>query len=485
MRAEINQISQALERIASQYERISSSCPWGREELEDLDFFREYVTKGDRRFLSAFNGYRRLKPVATTLYENPRSPNLPASSCLKGFVFSGLRLAWSEYSKSGLNRETRGGAEQEESLIARSVAKRLVENTRLGRKEEATFEKLYKLISESKEGSELKESAIESMTTLLVANLLEKFLSKSVLSLEQNEVGKEVVQRFRSLLERNKGEFLKALGEAVASLKDSDAQDLLKEVEAIKRNKEKFELFLRFASRKHFEENPVDPVRARRIVAQGKPPGLTGVSAQAVEDLLQALLSTLTRGGTLRTADVSNIFSGAESMSLARKVFSYVRSLQPLIRDLENTKRLIDRLKEKISEASGDQGEKAGKGTPGNGSRNNNSRNNNRGNNRSTNQRSSSEKKIADLMGTKRKRYEELFRTIMNEILVLRELLDMLTRDPQRRTGPLGQAARALSTILSPLSQLLDEIAEILGLKKLWSVEGLLGLASEIALQVL
>lgn len=486
-RIELEQIASSLDRVSAEYEKLSSSCPWGRKELEDLEFFKEYVTKGNRQFLSAFNGYRRLKPVVYTLYDNPTSPKLPQSSCLKGFVFSGMKLAWSDHSAKGGGQvrfspegggDAGGAGAKEESLILRAVGNRIVEDRRITREEEALYERLLSLVlDEKRKRGEAYEAFEDAATAFLLYRVLQKTVSASSLSKEQYNVGQKVLEKVESYIQRGKDSLLDGLEKAISSSQEaSGTQDLLQAVQKMKRGKREFFDFLLFSAKKFYRENPVDPNRVRKVLSATKPQGLRGTQAQALEDLLSSVSSSLTRGGTLKMSDLSKIYANAESFSLARRIFSYVRDLQAVLKELERTKQLISKAESKVAELSSGPATRASR-PPAPTTRNSD---NPRGG-----KVSRGSKTFAELLGMRRKRYELLFKRVMEELLVLKELLSFLTKSPDRKGGPLAQANRAFGSAFGPLSELVDGIAEALGLRKLWSLEGLLGVASEVALQVL
>lgn len=472
---DINKILSELYRIGAKLSSLRSSCPWGGKELEDLEFFRKYVTNGSKQFLQQFNGYKKLKPFLYTLYDNPRSPRLISSNCLKASGLSVLRIAWSEFSKSSGKKELesfyRDGLE-----ISRSIYRRITEN--LDKEEEDLATKLIDLCYDRRRRA-LYDSFLNLIATSTIVSVFRKIGKTQgvVLSLSHEKVLKELEKEASNLLKESKSKFLDALSNYLKKNKSRSSQEGTGEEEVDLERLGKLlegEDFVNFMSRRFLEKRGFEPISQVFFswldrVASRVRGRLSKEEASIVSDLKDAVKGTFSKPGVVGLSDLLKVTSEAEAMSLARRLFSYYKSLEEIKSDLESLSKKVKGLLP--------QGQKGGKG----GSRKG-GQNGSQSGQRSSGNGSDNGEPAITIPDSSKKKVEEIFRSLIEEMAIIYEMIEYLTKT--RREPSLSRLKRAFSGLFRSIVNIIRSIAEALGLNKLLTFEGILAMLSELALQL-
>ena len=455
MDREIQQSVQRLFALEKKVEALRSSCKWGRDEVEDVEFFRRYITDGNTSFLSQYNGYRRLKPFVYTLYQNPNSPSLLDSNCLKSFAFSSLKIAWSEYlSKFGKINKT---SEVKESYDFR----RFYEN--LSDKE---LEKVVKdLYEKSSKDPKLRNvgQALEALSvTLLFREVFSKYVKEFALSKDQSEAVDKIVEALNKKSEELKNGLFSELERRKEEALPEDA-----DLEEIKKSKD----FEKAVAREYFTRNRgrVDRAKVESLVSEIKRL-VGGQDKKVVEDVLDSAKQFFTSPGQVKFGDLPKILGGAEAISLARKIFAYTKRLEEIAKEIEkennNIRKLSSGVKQNSNNPNRGNGNKNG-GNGGEGGKGGYS--NNRGGEGSF-----------SLSPNDKRRLEGFFKGVILELSILYELLDFLTK---KHRG-FEKFKRDFGKVFKRISDAIRSIAEALGLSRLLTPEGIIALLSELALQL-
>jgi hypothetical protein len=458
---EIQQSVRNLFALEKKVEELRSSCKWGRDEIEDVEFFRRYITDGNTSFLSQYNGYRRLKPFVYTFYQNPNSPSLLDSKCLKGFAFSSLKIAWSEYlSKSKGDKKFSGpvGESYDFSRFYESLSGKDVEEIVKGLYEKSSKDPKLRNIGQ----------ALEALSiTLLFREVFSKYIREFVLSKDQSEAVDKIVDALNKKSEELKdglfSDIDKIKGEVIPENVD---------FEEIKKSKD----FEKAVAREYFTRNRgrVDRAKVESLVAEIKR-SVGGQDRKSVEDVLDSAKQFFTSPGQVKFGDLPKVLGGAEAISLARKIFGYTKRLEEIAEETEKENKNIQKLSSSsLKQNSNNQnqannqsnGRKNG-GNVGNGGKGGSS--NNRGNEGSF-----------SLNPKDKRRLEEFFKGVIQELSILYELLDFLTK---KHRG-FEKFKRDFVKVFKRISDAIRSIAERLGLSRLLTPEGIIALLSELALQL-
>ena len=440
---EINKLIQNLLALESKVQGLRSSCPWGREQVEDVEFFRKYITQGNTAFLSQYNGYKKLKPFVYTLYQNPKSPSLLDSNCLKSFSFSSLRIAWSEYLSKGEKSNKRFS----EGVGGPYDFRRFYENLD---KSVESFAK--QLIEKPLRDPNLKNlgQIVESFSiAILFREVFDRYISKVILSKEQSKISDKIVK----VLEKKSDEIKAALFAELEKNKESFSLEDV-DLEEIKKSKD----FDRVLAREYFLKNRgvVNRNKVESLVSEIRR-SLSPKDREAAEEILTSSKQFFTSPGQIKLGDVPKILGGAEAISLARKIYSYLKLLEDIAKDLEEQNRKLQKL---VSRESEEDVKKNGNGRESNGR---------------------NEKQNHPPISTpNKKRLEEFFRGVLEEISILYELLDFLTK----RYRGFEKLKRDLRKTFKRITDAIKSIAEKLGLRNLLTPQGIVSLLSELALQL-
>jgi len=458
---EIQQSVQNLFSLEKKVEALRSSCKWGREEIEDLEFFRRYVTGGNTAFLSQYNGYRRLKPFVYTLYQNPNSPSLLDSNCLKSFVFSSLKIAWSEYlSKSGENKKFSGSIKESYDF------RRFYENISDNELDEVVKE-LYEKSSKNPKLRGIKQTLESLSIVLLFREVFSKYIREIVLSKDQSEAVEKIVEALNKKSEELKN--------ALFSDLDKRKEEVFPEnvnLEEIKNSKD----FEKAVAREYFTRNRgrIDRAKVESLVAEIKR-SVGGSDKKSVEDVLDSAKQFFTSPGQVKFGDLPKILGGAEAISLARKIFGYTKRLEEIAKEIEKENKNIQNLSSSRSRTNSNNpsqrnnqanGNKSG-GNGGNGGKSGSSSNQNGGDSFSLNPND-------------KRRLEEFLRGVVKELSILYELLDFLTK----KYRGFEKLKRDFGKVFKRIFDAIRSIAESLGLRRLLTPEGIVALLSELALQL-
>jgi hypothetical protein len=461
---EVQKLVQNLFALEKKVEALRSSCKWGREEIEDIEFFRRYITDGNTAFLSQYNGYRRLKPFVYTLYQNPNSPSLLDSGCLKSFVLSSLKIAWSEYlSKSGKKFSGSVGESYDFRRFYESLS---------GKELEEVVKELYEKSSKDPKLRNIGQALEDLSVTLLFREVFSKYIREFVLSKNQSEAVDKIVEALNKKSDELKNKLFSDL--------DKKKEEALPEgfdLEEIKNSKD----FEKSVAREYFTRNRgrVDRAKVESLVAEIKRL-VGGRDKKAVEDVLDSAKQFFTSPGQVKFGDLPKILGGAEAISLARKIFEYTKRLEEIAKDIEKESSNIQRLSSSSSKQNsnnqaqgngsknGDNGGKGGKGGEG-GKGSKGGSPNNRGNGGSF-----------SLNPNDKRRLEEFFKGVILELSILYELLDFLTK----KYRGFEKFRRDFGKVFKRISDSIRSIAENLGLGRLLTPEGIVALISELALQL-
>jgi hypothetical protein len=455
---EIQRSVQNLFALEKKVEALRSSCKWGRDEIEDVEFFRKYITDGNTAFLSQYNGYRRLKPFVYTLYQNPQSPSLLDSKCLKSFVFSSLKIAWSEYlSKFGKEKKTSG--DLKESYDFRRFYESLSD-----KKLEEIVKGLYEKSSKDPKLRNIGQALEALSVTLLFREVFSKYIKEFVLSKDQSEAVDKIVEALNKKSEELKNGLFSELDRRKEEALPEDA-----DLEEIKKSKD----FEKAVAREYFTRNRgrIDRAKVESLVSEIKRM-VGGRDKKAVEDVLDSAKQFFTSPGQVKFGDLPKILGGAEAISLARKVFGYTKRLEEIAKDIEKENKNI----QKALSSSPNQDSKGSNQV--NGSRNGGNGNGNGGKGGSSNNRGNG--KSFSLNPNDKRRLEEFFKGVIQELSILYELLDFLTK----KYRGFEKFKRDFGKVFKRISDAIRGIAEKLGLSKLLTPEGIVALLSELALQL-
>lgn len=477
----VQDVIKALSRVEDAYKNLHTSCPWGREELEEVQFFREYITKGNQAFLSAFNGYKKLKPVAYAIYQNPSSPQIKVGNCTKGFVFSGIKIAWADYLSELKKKE-----EASEPIDMLRSIRRRIDEARVGKEEQEALDKILGILTNPR-----NRSLNMSFERLVAASLVRRFLAQVenlVLSKEQQEANKKIGEKAKEIQREELKKVLKGLSEVLDEKERKEIK--LKILNDRNPEPDKYVEETGYLAKAHISKNGLSNQAVQGVIRElsSTASQVRGKARETAMDLVKSMERSLGGKGTVSREDVVSIASNAEAMSLARRVFSYLKQMEGLKKSLEDVKKKMEayenRLKEMERGKAQSQRNTAGnRAKEGENSGEEQKKNNARGVGEN-NKNSNTQKKLS-FPENQKKRFEALFADIAREIAVLGELLRFLTADERRKNGPLGRAASAFRSLASGILSALDSIAEALGLKRIWSLEGILAVATEIGLQLL
>lgn len=469
----VQEVVRDLSRVEAEYKKLYTSCPWGREEVEDVQFFREYITKGNKSFMSAFNGYRRLKPLAHKIYENPTSPSIKVGNCVKGFVLSAIKIAWSEYLADIKKKE-----ESSEPIdMLRSIqARKIEEAIDLRREEEENLKKVLEVVGDRK-NRQLNYLFEKMVAMVLVKRLLEK-VRELALSKDQDEAYKKLLETAEESLSEEVKKFVEAARQRVG-------EEVRKEVKFLNDKRPDFKRYeseILFLAREYIKKNGLENrvisetiSELRRVSNQ-----MGGRSRETAKDIISSLEKSLSGKEVVDRESVIKNSSDAEAISLARRMFSYLKNLEEIKRNLEQVKAKIEKYEKQLEEMKNRQG--LGSRKTEQGSKSGNARDKDSGNKGANSEK---EKKTSSLQFPQRQkeRFENLFRDIVEEIEVVLELLKFLTKEGNK-AGILGRALSAAGAIGRGVRSVIDGIADSIGLRRQWGVEHVLAVASEIGLQV-
>jgi hypothetical protein len=461
---EIQQSVQNLFALEKKVEALRSSCKWGRDEIEDVEFFRRYITDGNTAFLSQYNGYRRLKPFVYTLYQNPNSPSLLDSKCLKSFVFSSLKIAWSEYlSKSGGNKKFSGsvGESYDFSRFYESIS---------GKELEEIAKSLYEKSSKDPKMRNISQ-ALESLSiTLLFREVFSKYIREFVLSKDQSGAVDKIVEVLNKKSEELKNELFSELDKRKEEVFPDNV-----DFEEVKKSKD----FEKAVAREYFTRNRgrVDRAKVEYLVSEIKRL-VGGQDKKSVEDVLDSAKQFFTSPGQVKFGDLPKILGGAEAISLARNIFGYTKRLEEIAKEIEKENKNIQRLSSsspKQNSGNPSQGNNKGNGSKNGGDGSNGG---NGGKGGSSNNRG--KEGSFSLNPNDKRRLEEFFKGVIQELSILYELLDFLTK---KHRG-FEKFKRDFGKVFKRISDAIKSIAENLGLSRLLTPEGIIALLSELALQL-
>lgn len=456
MERELLQVVRKLFDLEKKVESLRSSCKWGREEIEDIEFFRRYITKGNTSFLSQYNGYKRLKPFVYSLYQSPNSPSLIDSDCLKSFSFSSLKIAWSEYlSKSKAKRSS--------SLVEESYDfRRFYEN--LSDKDlEIVVKELYERSSKNPKLRSLGQ-LLEAMSLIvLFREVFSKHISQSILSKGQSEAVEKIVE----VLDKRLDEVKKSLFSEIDKSKEELSIEGV-DIESVKNDKD----FDKVVAREYFVRNRgrIDKNKVEALVKEVKRLA-SGQDRQSIEDILDSAKQFFTSPGQVKFEDIPKILGGAEAISLARRVFRYLNRLEEVAKEIEEENRKLQRIYSSPKKDKEPNGSNVSNEDEKNGGRTTNPR---------SPQVNRNDGEKPPLSQGDRKRLEEFFRGVLLELNILYELLDFLTK---KHRG-FEKFKRSLAKTFKRISDAIKSIAEKLGLKRLLTPEGIVSLLSELALQL-
>ncbi len=462
---EIQRSVQNLFALEKKVEALRSLCKWGRDEIEDIEFFRKYITDGNTAFLSQYNGYRRLKPFVYTLYQTPNSPSLFDSKCLKSFAFSSLKIAWSEYlSKSKENKKF-------SRYVGESYDFRRFYESLSGKELEEVIKELYEKSSKDPKFRSVGQ-ALESLSvTLLFREVFSKYIREVVLSKDQSGAVDKIVEALNKKAEELKNGLFSELDKRKEEVFPEDV-----DFEEIKRSED----FEKAVAREYFTRNRgrIDRAKVESLVAEIKR-SVGGRDRESVEDVLDSAKQFFTSPGQVKFGDIPKILGGAEAISLARKIFGYVKRLEEIAKEIEKENNNIKRPSSSSSPSSpknnsnnqnqGNGGEEGGEGGDNGGKIGKGSSSNNRVKDGSF-----------SLNPNDKRGLEEFFKGVIQELSILYELFDFLTK---KHRG-FEKFKRDFAKVFKRISDAIKDIAEKLGLRRLLTFEGIVALLSELALQL-
>jgi hypothetical protein len=169
---------------------------------------------------------------------------------------------------------------------------------------------------------------------------------------------------------------------------------------------------------------------------------------------------------------------GAEAISLARNIFGYTKRLEEIAKEIEKENKNIQRLSSsspKQNSGNPSQGNNKGNGSKNGGDGSNGG---NGGKGGSSNNRG--KEGSFSLNPNDKRRLEEFFKGVIQELSILYELLDFLTK---KHRG-FEKFKRDFGKVFKRISDAIKSIAENLGLSRLLTPEGIIALLSELALQL-
>jgi hypothetical protein len=459
---EIQQSVQNLFALEKKVEALRSSCRWGRDEIEDVEFFRRYITDGNTAFLSQYNGYRRLKPFVYTLYQNPNSPSLLDSKCLKSFAFSSIKIAWSEYlSKSGGNKKISGS-------IGESYDFSRFYESSSDKDTEYIVKELYEKSSKDPKLRNISKALEDLSVTLLFREVFSRFIREAVLSKDQSEAVDKIVEA----LNKKSEELKNGLFSELDKRKDEALPENV-DLEEIKKSKD----FEKAVAREYFTRNRgrIDRAKVESLVSEIKRL-VGGQDKKSVEDVLDSAKQFFTSPGQVKFGDLPKILGGAEAISLARRIFGYIKKLEEIAKEIEKENNNIQKLSSSSNPKQNSNNQSQGNGNKNGG---------NGGNNGSTSGKVGSSNNQGkegsfSLNPNDRRRLEEFLKEVIQELSILYELLDFLTK---KHRG-FEQFKRDFGKVFKRIFDAIKSIAERLGLRKLLTPEGIVALLSELALQL-
>ena len=464
MDREIQQSVRNLFALEKKLEDLRSSCKWGRDEIEDVEFFRRYIADGNTAFLSQYNGYRRLKPFVYALYQNPNSPSLLDSECLKSFVFSSLKIAWSEYlSKSGGGKKSFGS-------VGESYDFRRFYESLSGKEIEEIVKGLYEKSSKDPKLRSIVQVLEALSITLLFREVFSKYIREFVLSKDQSEAVEKIVEALNKKSEELKNGLFSELDRRKEEVLPEDV-----DLEEIKKSKD----FEKSVAREYFTRNRgrIDRAKVESLVSEIKRT-VGGRNKKSVEDVLDSAKQFFTSPGQVKFGDLPKILGGAEAISLARKIFEYTQRLEEIAKEIEKENKNIQRLSSSSPKQGSDnqnQGNNRGNGRK-DGSNNGNGGNGGKGG--SSNNRGNGG--AFSLNPNDKRRLEGFFKEVIQELSILYELLDFLTK----KYRGFEKFKRDFGKVFKRISDAIRSIAEALGLSRLLTPEGIISLLSELALQL-
>ncbi len=469
----VQEVVRDLSRVEAEYKKLYTSCPWGREEVEDVQFFREYITKGNKGFMSAFNGYRRLKPLAYKIYENPISPSIKVGNCVKGFILSAIKIAWSEYIEDIKKKEE---SSEPIDMLKSIQTRKIDEAINLRREEEENLKKVLEVV-ENKKNRQLNYAFEKMIAVVLVRRLLER-VRELALSKDQDEA-------YRKLLEATEESLSEGVKKFVEVAKQHVGEEIRKEVKFLNDGRpdfKKYESEILFLAKEYIKKNGLENRVISETVSELRRVSnlIGGKSKETAKDIISSLEKSLSGKEVISRESVIRNSSDAEAMALARKVFSYLKNIEELKRNLEQVKAKIERYEKQLGEMK-KRGE-AGSNKKDQGSKNEDAKSNQGGGREAGNDKG---KKTQNLQFPQRQkeRFENLFKEIVEEIEVVVEILKFLTKEGNK-AGILGRALTAAGAVGKGLRSVIDSIADSLGLRRQWGIEHVLAVASEIGLQV-
>ncbi len=446
-----------------------------------MEFFRRYVTRGSKTFLQAFNGYRNLKPFMYTLYENPESPSLVDSGCLKRFGLSVMRIAWSEFvKKGGPSSKDEGFSGQD---LVRSIYGRVRESA--SEEEEEAFSRVFEI---SRDRRKRVYSVFEEVIYLHTVKSILAKAKESSLSRQQQEAIEKLHSTAEEIFSERSSTYKRLLsryvnrdtgGEENAGSPQEKGEGKEIDLDEVLGDKAYYD----YAAKRFYKENRVlDRNAVSRVVDQvfSRASVNSKDLSPFIEDLKESVKGAILKPGTVTMSDIRSIPENAEAIGLAREIFSYYKRLEEIRDRLEQVKLEIQR----IEQAAGSQ-ERVTRPRPGPGSKSPGGKpgiQGERGGKGGGGEEGDEEAPI-ELPQNVKKRVEETFSSLIKELSILAEMLDFLTRKTEKRS--LFEAIkRALSNLLRAISNLLRQIAEALGLDKLLTLEGILAVLSELAIQL-
>jgi hypothetical protein len=197
-----------------------------------------------------------------------------------------------------------------------------------------------------------------------------------------------------------------------------------------------------------------------------------GRDKKSVEDVLDSAKQFFTSPGRVKFGDLPKILGGAEAISLARKIFEYTQRLEEIAKEVEKENKNI----QKALSSSLNQDSKMP--NRGNGNKNGGSGNGNGGKGGSSNNRGNGGS--FSLNPNDKRRLEGFFKEVIQELSILYELLDFLTK----KYRGFEKFKRDFGKVFKRISDAIRGIAETLGLGRLFTTEGIISLLSELALQL-
>jgi hypothetical protein len=307
--------------------------------------------------------------------------------------------------------------------------------------------------------------ALEALSiTLLFREVFSKYIREFVLSKDQSEAVDKIVEALNKKSEELKdglfSEIDKRKGEVLPE--DFDFGD-------IKKSKD----FEKAVAREYFTRNRgrVDRAKVESLVAEIKR-SVGGQDRKSVEDVLDSAKQFFTSPGQVKFGDLPKVLGGAEAISLARKIFGYTKRLEEIAEEIEKENKNI----QKALSSSSNQDSKMPNRI--NGNKNGGNGNGNGGKGGSSNNRG--KEGSFSLNPNDKRRLEEFFKGVIQELSILYELLDFLTK---KHRG-FEKFKRDFGKVFKRISDAIRSIAERMGLSRLLTPEGIIALLSELALQL-